>query len=81
MTRLVFDRALCVDQDSLRDVILAFSEGLRAHTRFVVAPQRPDTSSAVERSAMNSRGERYPSALCARDREAAAGGRQAQGGA
>ncbi|CAH1655422.1 hypothetical protein CHELA1G11_10945 [Hyphomicrobiales bacterium] len=30
----------------------------------VVAPQRPDTSSAVERSAMNSRGERYPSALC-----------------
>jgi len=30
----------------------------------VVAPQRPDTSSAVERSAMNSLGERYPSALC-----------------
>ena len=30
----------------------------------VVAPQRPDTSSVVERSAMNSRGERYPSALC-----------------
>ncbi|MGO4677756.1 hypothetical protein AB4Z40_33230 [Bosea sp. 2YAB26] len=33
MTRLVFDKALCLDEDSLRDVILAFCEGLRAHTR------------------------------------------------
>ena len=37
---------------------------LAAERDAVVAPQRPDTSSLVERSAMNSRGERYPSALC-----------------
>jgi hypothetical protein len=33
VTRLVFDRVLCLDEDSLRDIILAFSERLRAHAR------------------------------------------------
>jgi len=33
VTRLVFDRALCLDEDSLRDVVVAFSERLRAHPR------------------------------------------------
>lgn len=33
MTRLVFDQALGLDEDSLQDVVVALSERLRAHPR------------------------------------------------